>query len=319
MQALQDPTALPLVSFVIETVNESTEPDIDLGRVLGGIQRQTWPQDRIEILVVVDERNPVLLERIRRDFPHARTLVVKDSTYFSMKREGIHATTGEIIALLDSDCDPSPVWVERAMERIKSGADAVAGKTRYPKGARFGSTLGFFNFGYIQRQADGQATAFLPNNAAFRAEVIREHNFDPRIRRGGGGHLLANKLKALGFRLEYEPEMLAIHNMYGFSEEIQMRVKAGFDAINLARIDSDGVIDETRVLRRQSVAGLFLVFARRIMFDVRTVFKQRGDLDLRIWQIPWFLVISPIIRTLEFTSSLITIIWPNYFKRKFGW
>ena len=29
---------LPLVSFVIETVNEATEPDIDLGRVLGALR-----------------------------------------------------------------------------------------------------------------------------------------------------------------------------------------------------------------------------------------------------------------------------------------
>ena len=309
----------PLVSFVIETVNESTEPDIDLGRVLGGIGRQTWPRERIEIVIVIDERNSAMLDRIQRDFPAVRTLVVRDSNYFSMKREGTYATTGDIIALLDSDCDPCPTWVERAVARIQGGADAVAGKTRYPSGARYGATFSFFNFGYIQRQRDGQATGFLPNNAAFRASVLREHNFDPRIRRGGAGHLLGNQLKSLGFRVEYEPGMLAIHNMYGVGEELQMRVKAGFDAINLARIDADSVIDETRVLKQQTVLGLFRVFVRRLLFDVRTVFTNRADLDIAWWQIPWFLAVAPLIRLVEFFSALITLLWPNYFKNKYGW
>jgi glycosyltransferase involved in cell wall biosynthesis len=314
-----DISELRLVSFVIETVNEATEPDIDLGRVLGGIQRQTWPSDKLEILVVVDEQTPALLARIERDFPQVRTVVVRDSNYFSMKREGSYAAKGEIIALLDSDCDPSPVWVERAVARICSGADAVAGKTRYPDGAQFGRTFSFFNFGYIQKQSDGQATGFLPNNAAFRAEVLREHNFDPRIRRGGAGHLLGTKLKALGYRLEYEPEMLAYHNMYGVGEEMQMRVKAGFDAINLSRIDTDSVIDETRILKQQSVLGLFRVFIRRLLFDIRTVLTNRRDLDIRFWQIPWFLAVSPLIRFVEFVSAVITLVRPDYFKRKFGW
>jgi hypothetical protein len=316
---MESSTNVPLVSFVIETVNEATEPDIDLGRVLGGISRQTWPSGRIEIVIVVDERNAAMIDRIHHDFPHVRTLVVHDSNYFSMKREGTYATTGDIIALLDSDCDPCPQWVERAVARIQGGADAVAGKTRYPRGARFGSTFSFFNFGYIQRLPDGQSTGFLPNNAAFRATVLRKHNFDPRIRRGGAGHLLGNQLKRLGYRLEYEPGMLATHNMYGVGEEMQMRVKAGFDAINLARIDIDSAIDETRVLKQQNVLGLVRVFVRRLLFDLRTVFTNRADLDIAWWRIPWFLVVSPFIRCVELVSAVITIFWPNYFKNKYGW
>lgn len=310
---------LPLVSFVIETVNESTDPDIDLGRVLGGISRQSWPQDRIEIVVVIDERNAEMVERIKQEFPHVRTLLVRDSNYFSMKREGSYAARGDIIALLDSDCDPCPDWIKRAVARIEGGAAAVAGKTRYPKNARHAATFSFFNFGYIQSLPDGQATGFLPNNAAFRAEVLREHNFDPRIKRGGAGHLLGNKLKALGYRLEYEPEMLATHNMYGAAEEMQMRIKAGFDAINLARIDAEAVIDETRVLKRQSVLGLLRVFVRRWIFDMRTLCTQRRDLEIRWWQIPWFLLASPVIRFVEFAAAIITIVRPDYFQRKYGW
>jgi hypothetical protein len=100
---------------------------------------------------------------------------------------------------------------------------------------------------------------------------------------------------------------------------MQMRVKAGFDAINLARIDIDSAIDETRVLKQQNVLGLVRVFVRRLLFDLRTVFTNRADLDIAWWRIPWFLVVSPFIRCVELVSAVITIFWPNYFKNKYGW
>ena len=317
--SLSQPSELPLISLVIETVNESTDPDIDLGRVLGGISRQTYPQDRIEILVVVDEKNDGMVEKIEGQHPHVKTLSVSKSNYFSMKREGTYATTGEIIGLLDSDCDPCPVWIEKSVARIQQGADVVAGKTRYPRDARYALTFSFFNFGYIQANEQGEATGFLPNNAVFRASVLREHNFDPRIRRGGAGHLLGNKLKSLNYRIDYEPQMLATHNMYGVGEELQMRVKAGFDAVNLARLDADSVIDETRVLKQQSIFGLLRVFLRRWLFDLKTTFQNREDLGIRWWHIPWYLAVSPLIRSIELGAAIITVAQPEYFQRKYGW
>ncbi|MCP4887978.1 MAG: hypothetical protein GY904_15340 [Planctomycetaceae bacterium] len=126
-------------------------------------------------------------------------------------------------------------------------------------------------------------------------------------------------MKSLDYRVEYEPKMLATHNMYGLGEELQMRVKAGFDAVNLARLDADSVIDETRVLKQQKIFGLFLVFVRRWLFDVRTIFRNREDLCIQWWHIPWYLAVSPLIRSIELLASIITVVKPDYFKRKYGW
>lgn len=70
----------PLVSIVIETVNEETDPDIDLNRVLDGLKRQTYPQDRIEILIVIDERNQKMIRKVGQTYPHITVVVVRDST-----------------------------------------------------------------------------------------------------------------------------------------------------------------------------------------------------------------------------------------------
>lgn len=236
-----------------------------------------------------------------------------------MKREGTLAANGDIIALLDSDCDPSPVWVQTIVDHIRDGADAVAGKTRYPKGARYSHTFNFFNFGYIHADPQGRANGFLPNNAAFRREVIRKHNFDTRIRRGGAGHLLGNKLRHLNYRLDYAPEQLATHNVYGLGEELRMRVKSVYDTVNLYRIDADSVIDESRVLGGGHFLGLIRILVRRIVFDLRLLFKNRRDLDIAAIHIPYFLILSPCIRILEFGSAVITLFRPTYFQKKYDW
>lgn len=310
----------PLVSIVIETVNEETDPDIDLSRVLAGLKRQTYPQDRIEILICIDARNQKMIHKIGQTHPHVSVVVIQNSHYFAMKREGTMSAKGDIIAILDSDCEPCSVWVQTVVDHIRDGADVVAGKTRYPKGAPYAHTFNFFNFGYIHGDAHGRASGFLPNNAAFRRDVIREHNFDTRIRRGGAGHLLGNKLRHLNYRLDYAPRQLATHNIYGIGEELKMRIKSGYEIVTLAKVDADGFLEESRVLRAAGhLIGLTRILVRRFLFDVRLLFRNRQDLDISPIQIPYFLILSPCIRGLEFVTAIITLVNPRYYQKKYDW
>jgi GT2 family glycosyltransferase len=308
----------PKVSVVIETVNEETGPVLDLDAVLGGLDAQTYPSDRIEIVVAVNSDNERLKTRLR-ERPRPLTIVELDGgTYFSMKTAGAHAATGEIVAFLDSDCVPVADWAESLVTRITSGFDGVAGKTRYPEGARFAKTFDFFNFGYIHADADGNANTLLPNNFALRREIFLEHPFDPRLRRGGAGHYLGNRLKALGYKLVYEPNMRVTHNCYEASDEILMRVKSGFDTVTIAALDDEQVVDETRYLRRSKL-NLLAIYLRRIHFDIRAILTNRRDLGIPLWQAPYFLLASPFIRGLEMCAAVITMIKPDYFRKKYGW
>lgn len=308
----------PLISVVIETVNEATGPRTGLREVLAALAKQAYPQERLELLIAVGRGNRALRDELRQHHPGVRIVEVERETYFAMKIAGIEQATGDIIALLDSDTVPVPHWAEKIASCIEAGADVVAGKTRYRPGAPFSRTFNFFNFGYIQGDADGRANGFLPNNVAFRRQVILQHNFDPRIVRSGAGHLLGHQLEARGYRLVYEPAASVCHNMYGLGEELRMRVKSGYDCVYLSTLDSEQVLGETRYLQRGGI-GLLIVCARRIAFDVRTAIRKRSDLDIPFLQIPYFLLISPLIRGLELVAGLITVVKPEYFKQKYGW
>jgi len=309
----------PSISVVIETVNEENGPRTGLREVLAGLAKQTYPQERLEILVAVGRENHALRDELREQHPGVRIADAELATYFGMKTAGIDQATGDVIALLDSDTVPVPLWAEKIASCIEAGADVVAGKTRYAAGAPFSGTFNFFNFGYIQGDADGRANGFLPNNVAFRRQVILEHGFDPRIVRSGAGHLLGQQLNARGYRLVYEPAARVCHNMYGVAEELRMRVKSGYDCVYLSTLDAEQVLSESAYLQRGGGFGLLIVCARRIVFDVRTTIRKRRDLDIPLLQIPYFLLISPLIRGLELVAGLITVVKPEYFKEKYDW
>lgn len=315
-----DPTHThPLITVVIETVNDESEPVLELDQVLEGLANQTYPQDRLHIIVSMDRTNHDLQKRLEEQRPDIEQVILDDPTYYSMKAAGIEKAGGDIVALLDSDCLPVPGWAEAIEQSIANGADAVAGKTRYVIGSPWSKTFNFFNFGYITGDKQGIASAFLPNNAAFRREVIQQHSFDPNIRRGGGGHFLSKQLKALGYRLVYCPEMRAFHNAYGFNTELNMRIKVGFDSVNLAGLDEAGVMKETSVIRSHGVLGLLSIWAKRMVYDARLAIRNRQDLDIALYQVPYFVLLSPVVRTVELVSALVTMAKPDYFKEKYGW
>ena len=310
---------LPTVSVVIETYNEETGPVLEIEQVLAGLAGQSYPADKIDILVAVDSANEALKQRLLEGHPDIEVFQTENSTYYSMKIEGINRARGDIIVMLDSDCLPVPGWAEAIARSISSGADVVAGKTRYVKGAPWSKTFDFWNFGYVQADASGIANTFLPNNVAFRREVILKHNFNPSIRRSGAAHLLCGQLKNLGYRVDYNPGMQVAHNAYGAAEEVRMRIKAGYDTVNLAGLDDGLDLEETRFVRSNRLLGLARVCIRGLVFDLRALFRNRQDLGLSFYHVPYFLLVSPLFRLLEFSSAVITVIKPDYFRKKFDW
>lgn len=307
---------MPRISVVIETLNLEMGPEINLPIVVGRLEQQTVPIH--EIIVLVDTKNPELLVHVKQDLPQVKLVEVNDSTYFTMKDDGARLAEGEIVAMLDSDCVPSVHWAESIVTRVEEGAHVVGGSTRYDSSQPFSSVFNFFNFGYVQNEPSGLANSFLPNNVAFLRAVYLDNPFDLQIRRSGAAHLLCQQLKARGYNVVYEPGMSAIHNSYGISDELLMRVKSGYDVVNLSRRDQDGVMKETRHLRMGPLS-LLLIFLGRLVFDVRLLVSRRKEFGLTLFQIPGILVAAAFIRSIELISAVITVFNPTFFQKRYGW
>jgi glycosyltransferase involved in cell wall biosynthesis len=116
---------LPKVSVVIPVHNNVDRLPITLET----LQKQTYPQELLEI-IVVDNNSSDGSDSIASQFANINLIYQKDIQNAAATRNaGIIAATGEIIAFIDADCVPALDWIERAIINIyQCNCDRIGGR-----------------------------------------------------------------------------------------------------------------------------------------------------------------------------------------------
>ncbi len=115
----------PFVSVIIPVHN-----DLDRLKIcLQALDKQTYPYDRYEVIVVDNRSQPPVASVIA---PSSSVRIVLENTpgSYVARNRGIACATGEILAFTDSDCIPLPDWLEKGVTRLNQaqGCGMVAGK-----------------------------------------------------------------------------------------------------------------------------------------------------------------------------------------------
>lgn len=97
------------VSVVIPAKNEEKH----LPRCLASLARQTYPRDKVEI-IVVDNGSTDRTREIAEGFG-ARVLRDDASNVSGLRNRGAAISTGEVLAFVDADCEAAPDWIERGL------------------------------------------------------------------------------------------------------------------------------------------------------------------------------------------------------------
>lgn len=305
----------PCVSVVIETVTarEGGEagPLADgLAGALDALGRQTWPQELIERIVVIDaEVAEADAGEIRRRYPAVKLVSSPASNYLAAKNAGAAAAAGDIVALLDADCVPADDWLEALLSPFEHGVAAVGGRTRYAGGSWAARTFSVPDFAYVLAEEDGVASGFVINNVAFRREVLLAHPFEARIRRDGGCYLLFHQLRAEGARILIEPRAVVEHapdvSGLGFARK---HFKRGYDGVAVYRLDARGVLRGTRLLRRLGPTALLPITGRRIVTDWLRLVRHRRRIGIPGLAVPYFGAVAVVTRFVELAGGLAAFI-----------
>lgn len=105
----------PFVSIIIPVYNDLKR----LGFCLDALNNQTYPQERYEIIVVDNGSTPPVASQLTAA---GNVVVVTEAKpgSFAARNTGAQAAQGAILAFTDSDCIPSPTWVERGAFRLQA-------------------------------------------------------------------------------------------------------------------------------------------------------------------------------------------------------
>lgn len=131
---------------------------------LNALRSQTFPQNRLEILVVDNEgRQSSRYSPIVARFPGVRLLLESRPGSYAARNAAIAAARGDIFAFTDADCIPDPNWLKCAVDALESSEEiaAVGGRIdlfhsgAQPSIVEWYDEL-FFNFRQSERIANEQ-------------------------------------------------------------------------------------------------------------------------------------------------------------------
>jgi GT2 family glycosyltransferase len=303
----------PFISIVIDTI---TRDDYgrrpladDLQETLDAVARQTYPRELFETIVVVDDTGDGESGEVVRRYPWVSIVRSPQHSYFAGKNIGARAARGEIVALLDSDCEPVPEWLSMLTAPFAdAGVSAVAGCTRYTGKTFAAWTFDVPDFSIVTGDKSGHASAFHLNNSAFRRETFLTHPLDARIRRDGGCVLLYHVLRAAGARIMYAPHARVFHGL-DFAQRglLKKHFNRGFDGVTVYRADEHEVLRGTRLFRRFGALALIAFVPRRIMLDWLRLIRNYKQMGISPVTIPYFAAVSVATRLIALTGGLTAV------------
>ncbi|MCC7263615.1 MAG: glycosyltransferase [Candidatus Latescibacteria bacterium] len=202
----------PFVSVVVAARNEAGRiPDL-----LQGLDCQTYPADRWEVIVVDDRSTDHTAEVARAHWgglPRMVVLCAEGAGKKAALAQGLAAASGELILTTDADCRVPPTWVEGMAAACGPGVDMAVGFSQIAapgqtRGWREGlEALDFLHLmgAALGSASQGGALAASGQNLAFRAEVFARVGGYRRVqhRASGDDVLLLQLVRRQGGKIAF--------------------------------------------------------------------------------------------------------------------
>jgi GT2 family glycosyltransferase len=207
--------ATSVVSIVIPTRDRPEE----LRACLEALERQSFPRERFEVVVVDDGSSspPVsLIESLKAQI-RATLFVQANSGPAAARNAGARRASGQIVAFTDDDCRPEPHWVRALAARIDDDPDALVGGhtvNALPDNPYATASQLLVSYLYDYYNRSPEAALFLTsNNFAMRRDRFHAlGGFDERFPLAGGEDRdFCDRWLREGMRLVHTPDAVVRH------------------------------------------------------------------------------------------------------------
>jgi len=219
-------TRLPFVSIIIPTYRDWDRLRICLQR----LSRQTYPADRIEVLVIDNEVGAASPDVTKFRMGNLTLLSEPQPGSYAARNRGIATARGEVLAFTDSDCIPDPTWIERGVNeliehpepaRIGGGIDLVFDNELTLSTAEiYEKYCAFPQARYIARRG----ACVTANMFAWKWVFDRVGYFDTRMLSGGDMEW-GRRAEASGYRILYAPSVKVTHPARGSYGDLRKKAR----------------------------------------------------------------------------------------------
>ena len=227
----------PFVSVIVPVYNDADR----LLLCLDALEKQTYPGDRYEV-VVVDNGSAPPVGSLTEVFPHCLVAFEARPGSYSARNRGIEVSRGEVLGFTDSDCVPGERWIEEGVSGLQD-ADLVGGRIDVLPAQRAAPTAAeLYDVLFGFRQELNVEIGFSPTANLFTRRSVMDAvgTFNGGLK-SGGDHEWCSRALAAGYQLAYREGATVVHPARSSLREISQRA---------ARF-AGGTFDKSRANRRR--------------------------------------------------------------------
>lgn len=173
-------TRFPTISIIIPVRNEEEH----IGKLLGDIQSQIYPQDCIEVLVINDDSTDHTVDVIKAlNFSNVKVLDLHVEQQINAYKKraitlGVQHSTSELIVTTDGDCRVGPNWLMRIAEYyLEEGKQLITAPVSYHSQKNWFEKIQTVEFQFLIAAAAACIRNGMPNtcngaNMAYKRELF---------------------------------------------------------------------------------------------------------------------------------------------------
>lgn len=238
------------VSVIVPLYDDSQRA----ARLLTSLEKQTYPRDSFEIIVVDNgshQDTGQLASRFNIRLAHETGI----RSSYAARNKGIQMARGEILCFTDSDCTAAENWISEGVKTLREqGADLVGGNVVFTfstkkRASEFYDAITNMQIETIVRERGVAITA----NLFVRKHVIDTIGLFPHHLKSGGDIYFTAKAVQNKFHLVYSQDAYVCHPARPFLRLLQKSARVGKGKSGIHRL-SNGAGNEIprKVLRSKS-------------------------------------------------------------------
>lgn len=288
----------PKVSIIVPTYNEKER----VTKCIDSLLCQSYPQNKIEIIVVDDGSTDGTSSFIRKNFPEVKLITKKNSGAYDSRNRGITAATGNIIAFTDGDCVATKDWIKN-IEKVmrEKNIDVVGGKISHDSDSFIYKATAISDFGGYMDNYEKHVTCIPTGNLAVRKKIFKKFNFDSKLK-SSGDRLFSWNLIEAGYKLLYHPSIEIIHRPpLKWSKIIERKYRYGKSFVRIRK--KIKTLPGANLIRFH-LPGLIVVALARFLLDTHRLFKYRKQTKVKFYEIIPMIVVFALSRLIFLVGEI---------------
>jgi GT2 family glycosyltransferase len=225
--------------------------------VVASLARQTLPPDRFDVIIGADGAPAGALDRLATEDGRVRVVTGPAETSYAARNRAAAASTHDVLAFCDSDCDPDPEWLRAGVDALQH-ADIVAGEVTFvgPAHPNVWTLLSIDSF--LDQRRNAQRARGVTANLFIRRQAFERWGpFDATLASGGDFEFVGRAV-AGGARLVYAPGAVVRHPTLDDAEAFFRKVWRTNRWSAIRRRRSGGRPTTSTIVGCLPVAGAFL-------------------------------------------------------------